>query len=134
MNPFDFVNSINFTKKDIMTGTENDELAEKAYVPYIVNKSLSYFTDTLLYSNEINMLSGIDNKLQYHFLLNSIRPAKRFAKWVKKQDSNDLESVKQYYCLNNEKAEQALALLSQQQLDVIKQKLEKGGDSYGRIR
>lgn len=134
MSPFDFVNSINFTKKDIMCGTENDELAEKAYVPFIVNKSLSYFADTILYSNEINMLSHIGNKLQYHFLLNSVRPSKRFAKWVKKQEESDLENVKTYYNLSNEKAEQALPLLSRQQLDYIKQKLEKGGDTYGSTR
>lgn len=134
MNPFEFVNSINFTKKDLMSGTENDELAEKAYVPYLVNKSLSYFTDTLLYSNEINMLSHIDNKLQYQYLLNSVRPSKRFAKWVKKQEESDLENVKTYYNLSNEKAEQALSLLSRQQLDYIKQKLEKGGDTYGSTR
>lgn len=133
-NPFDFVNSINHTKKDLMTGSDNDDLSEKGYVPFIVNKSLSYFPDTLLYANEINCLPNIDNKLQYHFLLNSIRPAKRFAKWVKKQDGNELENVKQYYKFNDEKATQALSLLSQEQLDFIRQKLEKGGDSHGRSR
>lgn len=134
MSPFDFVNSINFTKKDLMNGSENDELSEKAYVPFIVNKSLSYFPDTVLYSNEINTLSHIDNKLQYHYLLNSVRPSKRFAKWVKKQEESDLENVKTYYNLSNEKAEQAITILSRQQLDYIKQKLEKGGDTYGSTR
>lgn len=134
MNPFDFVNSINFTKKDLMKGTDNDELSEKGYAPFLVNKSLSYFPDTIMYSNEINMLSHIDNKLQYHFLLNSVRPSKRFAKWVKKQDSNDLENVKAYFNLNNEKAEQALSLLSREQLELIEQKLEKGGETNGRTR
>lgn len=134
MNPFDFVNSISFTKKDMMTNTENDDLAEKGYVPFIVNKSLSYFADTLLYANEINALTGVDNKLQYHFLLNSVRPSKRFAKWAKKHDSEDMENVKAFYHLNNEKAQQALTLLSREQLDVIKQKLQKGGEINGNSR
>lgn len=134
MNPFDFVNSINFTKKDVMVNTENDELAEKAYVPFIVNKSLSYFADTLLYANEINALNHTDNKLQYHFLLNSVRPSKRFAKWAKKHDSDDLDNVKEFYHFNNEKAQQALTLLSREQLDVIKQKLQKGGETNGNSR
>lgn len=134
MNPFEFVNAINSSKKDVMSNTENDELAEKAYAPFIVNKSLSYFVDTILYANEINKLPHVDNKLQFHFLLNSIRPAKRFAKWVKKQDSNDLEKVKQYYDFNDEKAEQALSLLSREQLDLIEEKLQKGGETNGRTR
>jgi len=127
MNPFDFVNSINHSKKDLMTGTENDELVEKSYAPFLVNRSLSYFTDTILYANEINQYHNIDNKLQFHYLLNSIRPQKRFAKWAKKQDSGDLEAVKEYYGYNNEKALQALSLLSTVQIEEIKNQLEKGG-------
>lgn len=127
MNPFDFVNAINQSKKDLMTGSENDELAEKGYAPFIVNKSLSYFPDTLLYANEVNMIHHVDNKLQFHYLLNSIRPAKRFSKWVKKEDSDDLEVVKEYYGYSNEKAYQALSILSKDQLNHIKEKLEQGG-------
>jgi hypothetical protein len=127
MNPFEFVNSINQTKKDLMTGTENDELAEKGYAPFIVNKSLSYFPDTLLYANEVNMLAHIDNKLQYHYLLNSIRAQKRYSKWAKKEDSDDLEVVKQYYGYSNDKAYQALSILSKDQLKLIKEKLQQGG-------
>lgn len=127
MNPFDFVNAINLSKKDLMTGTENDELAEKDYKAFIVNKSLSYFPDTLLYANEVNKLAHIDNKLQFHYLLNSIRPAKRFSKWVKKEDSDDLEVIKEFYGYSNEKAYQALSILSKDQINYIKEKLEQGG-------
>ena len=127
MNPFDFVTSINLTKKDLMTGTENDELAEKGYTPFIVNKALSYFPDTLLYANEVNRLAHIDNKLQYHYLLNSIRAQKRYSKWAKKEDSDDLEVVKEYYGYSNEKAYQALSILSKDQLKLIKEKLQQGG-------
>lgn len=128
-NPFDFVNAINLNKRDLMTGTENDELAEKGYVGFIVNKSLSYFPDTVMYANEMNINHHLDNKLQFHYLLNSVRPKKRFSKWVKKQEDNDLDAVIQYYGYNREKAEQALSLLSPEQLEQIRQRLNKGGST-----
>jgi hypothetical protein len=127
MNVYDFVNAINFTKKDLLTDTENDELAEKSYVPFVVNRSLSYFPDTILYANEMNMNHHLDNKLQFHYLINSIRPKKRFSKWAKRQDSDDLEVVKQYFGYNNTKAEQALSLLSPDQINIIKKRLNTGG-------
>jgi len=127
MNPFDYVNAINGkTKKDIMTGTDNDAAAESAYVPYVVNKQFSYFPDTLMFANEINKYSHLDKKLQFHYLLNSIRPGKRYTKWVKKEDSSELELVKQYYQFNDEKARQALTLLSEQQISMIRIKLTSG--------
>ena len=113
MKPFDYINSINFTKKNLMRGTENDQLSEKAYVPYITNKTLSYFTDTLLYANEMNKLSHLDSKLQYEFLLNSIRPKKRFAKWHKPEQDDD-------------KARQVLSILSDNQLRTIREKMTQG--------
>jgi hypothetical protein len=127
MTPFDFLNSINSNKKDLMTGTENDELAEGSYVPFVVNKSLSYFPETILHANLMNM-SGADKKLQYHYLLNTIRPAKRFAKWVKQDNVEDLEVVKQFYGYSTEKAEQALTILTSENLHYIKQKLQRGGN------
>lgn len=123
MNPFDFVNAINKSKEDLLKEPE----AEKHYPAYMVNKALSYFPDTILYANEINQFHHIDFKLQFHFFLNSIRPAKRFAKWVKKQEDNDIAAVMEYYSYNPQKAESALSILSSDQLNIIKQKLEKGG-------
>jgi len=123
MNPFDFVNAINRTKEDLLS----DPSLEKQYSSFMVNKALSYFPDTILYANEINQKSHIDAKLQFHFFLNSIRPARRFAKWVKKQDDNDLTAVMEYYGYSPEKAKSALSILSSDQLITIKQKLEKGG-------
>jgi hypothetical protein len=128
-SPFDYVNSITFNKKDMMTGTENDELAEKSYVPFVVNRALSYFPDTILYANEMNINHHVCHKLQYHYLINSIRPKKRFSKWAKKQEDNDLDAVIQYYGYNREKAEQALSLLSPEQLTELKQRLNKGGST-----
>lgn len=126
-NVFDYVNAINFTKQDLMTGTDNDELAEKGYVPFMVNRALSYFPDTVLYANEINQLHHADNKLQFHYLINSIRPKKRFSKWAKKQDSDDFDAVQQYYGYNDAKTQQALALLTPDQIKTIKDRLIKGG-------
>ena len=97
MNPFDIINSISHTKKNLLIGTENDELAEKDYPAFLVNKGMSYFPDTILYANEVNRLAHLDNLLQYSYLLNSIRPVKRFAKWAKKSDSVDLDAIKEYY-------------------------------------
>ena len=126
MKPFDYLNSINYSKKNMIEGTDNDELAESGYVPFLTNRSLSYFTDTLFYSNEINQYPHADNKLQYDYLLNSIRPKRRFAKWVKNIDSDDLEIVKQYYNYSTKKGLQALNILSPKQLQEITKKVIRG--------
>lgn len=126
MNPFDFVNSINQSKKDLMS---DPEVSETDYVPFVVNRTVSYFPETILYANEINRYQFLDNKLQYHYLLNTIRPGKRFAKWVKREDVEDLDAVKQYYGYSTEKAQQALSVLTVDNLHYIKQKLQRGGNN-----
>lgn len=126
-NPFDYVSAINFTKKDLMTDTGNDDLAESGYVPFLTNRALSYFPDTILYANEMNMNNHLDNKLQFHYLINSIRPKKRFSKWAKRQEDNDIEALMEYYGYNRSKAEAAISLLSPDQLENIKKRLNKGG-------
>jgi len=127
MNPFDYVNSINNTKKNLMKGTENDQLAEKDYSPFLTNRSLSYHHDTVAAANEMNQRSHIDQLLQYEFFLNTVRSKKRFSKWEKKQDHKDLESIKEYFCYGDSKASQALRVLSPEQINAIIKKLEKGG-------
>lgn len=127
MSPFDFINSVSQSKKDIIRNSDSPELAEKLYKPFLVNKGLSYFQDTIMFSNEINRLPIIDNKLQYDFYLNSIRPLKRYAKWVKKVDSDDFNAIQEYFQLNNSKTAEALSLLSSDQVNLVKQKLQKGG-------
>lgn len=127
MKLWDFINDINGKQQNLMEGTDNDELAEKTYVPYIVNKQLSYFPDTILYAQEMNANHHLDNKLQYSFYLNSIRPRKRFTKWSKRQVSEDVDIVRQYYGYDINKAEQALLLLSPEDLQRIKQRLNQGG-------
>ena len=117
-SPFDYVNAINFSKHDLMTDTENDELAEAGYNSFVTNRSLSNFSDTILYANEMNMKHHLDNKLQFHYLINTIRPKKRFSKWAKRQDSEDFEAVKEYFKYSNTKTDQALQLLTPDQIKI----------------
>ena len=123
MNPFEFVNAINYTKKNIMV----DDLIEKAYAPYMVNRQLSYFPDTVLAANEMNRNHHIDNRLQFDFFINIIRKRKRFSKWYKPETISDLEVVKKYYGYSNEKAHQVLTLLSTEQINELKRKVMTGG-------
>lgn len=123
MNPFDFVNSINFTKENIM----KDDLDEKSYNSFVINRSLSYFNDTILFANEMNRYHHIDNRLQYDFFINIIRKRKRFSKWYKPDPVNEIEIVKEYYGYSDEKARDALTLLSDSQIQELKRKVHKGG-------
>lgn len=134
VNPFDYVNSITFTKQNMMRGTENDELAEKDYNAFFVNKALSWFPDTVLYANEMNRLPDINNKLAYEYLLHSIRRKKRFAKWSKPEDDEDLKLVANCFQCNLNVAKQYLSLLSEEQIEMLRQQQEKGGVENGRNR
>ena len=123
MNPFDFLNDINYCKSNIMV----DDIAEKKYPPFMVNRGLSYFQDTVLMANEMNRYHHIDNRLQFDFFINIIRKKKRFSKWAKPEKLNDVEVIKEYYGYSNEKARQASKLLSSDQIDELKKKVYKGG-------
>ena len=123
MNPFEFANTINVTKQDVMI----DDIAEKAYNPFIVNRSLSYFNDTVLYANEMNVNHHIDNRLQFDFFINIVRKKKRFSKFMKPETVSDVEAVKEYYGYSNEKAKSALTLLTSDQINELKKKVYKGG-------
>ena len=121
----DYLGAINNTKENLLD-TE-DEQWEKKYPPFIVNKCIAPFTDTLILVNEINQLHHLDKKLQFDYLLNSIRPRKRFTPWVKAKKLKNLEYVKEFYGYNNEKAKIALELLDEEQISAIKERLNKGG-------
>ena len=125
MSPFDYLNSINDTKKDVMV----DDIAEKQYNAFLVNRGLSYFSDTVLFANEMNRNHHLPNRLKYDFLINSIRKRKRFSKWLKPTEHEDLLIVKAYYGYNDEKARSALALLSAEQIQQLKQRMNQGGRS-----
>ena len=123
MNPFAFLNEICYNKKDIMV----DDIVEKQYNSFIVNRSLSYFNDTILYANEMNVNHHIDSRLQFHFFINIVRKRKRFSKWVKPKTISDVEIIKEYYGYSNEKAQQVLPLLTSEQINELKKKVYKGG-------
>jgi len=121
----EYLNSINFTKENLMDS--DDPMWEKKYSSFIINKCLAPFNDTIMFVNEINMRHHLDTKLQYDFLLNTIRPKKRFAPWVKADKLKNLEYIKEYYGYSNEKAKQALSILNDDQITTIKNSLNKGG-------
>jgi hypothetical protein len=120
----DWLNSINQTKENLMD--ENPE-AIKEYAPYIINRCLSGQIDTILFANEMNMNHHLDKDMQYSFFLNTIRKRRRFSPWLRKDEIKDLEYVKRYYGYSNEKASQAQKILSKEQINFIKQRLETGG-------
>ena len=123
MNPFQYIASINNTKKDLMV----DDEAEKAYTPFIVNRGLSYFSDTVLLANEMNRAGHIDNRMQYDFLRLAIRPRKRFSKWMKKTVPVRMETIKEYYGYSDAKAEAISDLISDDDIKAMKDVLSKGG-------
>ena len=123
MNPFNYVQSINYTKEDLMV----DDITEKAYAAFVVNRSLSYFSDTVGFANVMNQYHHLDNKLQYHFLINITRKRKRFSKWIKPDLDSDIEVVKEYYGYSNEKARQVHSLLTSEQIKELRKKVNKGG-------
>jgi hypothetical protein len=120
----DWLNSINFTKENL---TEENADLIKEYAPFIINKCLSGQIDTILFANEMNMNHHLDKDMQYSFYLNSLRKRKRFSPWLRKDKITDLECVKQYYGYSNEKASQALKILTKEQINFIKKRLDIGG-------
>lgn len=123
ISPFEFINAINFSKEELIV----DDWSEKQYIPYIVNRGLSFGSDTVIAANEMNSRTHLDKKLQFQFLINTVRPRKRFNKWIKAEKSESIEIVKQYYGYSTDKAQQALKILSDSQIEHLRKKLEKGG-------
>ena len=120
----DWLNSINQTKKNLL---DEDPTLEKEYPPYIVNRCFSGHLDCIMFANEMNIHNSIPKKMQYDFYLNSLRKKKRFSPWLRQDKIKDLDYVKRYYGYSNEKAKQALRILTQEQLTFIKSKLDIGG-------
>lgn len=122
---FDYYKAVSQTKQQMIT----DSTSEAGYVPFIVNRTLSYFPDTLFHANEMNRLHTADNKLQFDYYLEALRPRKRFTRWAKKESNEDIEAVSIFYKYSERKAREAVALLSNTQLREIKNRLQKGGSS-----
>ena len=120
----DWLNSINFSKKDLLA---DDPTAISSYPPYIINRCLSGTLDSILLANEINLNSHVDKDMQYSFYLYTLRKKKRFSPWLKKEQVEDLDLVKSHYGYSNEKAKIAVSLLTNTQLEYIRNKHEKGG-------
>ena len=120
----DWLNSINFNKENLI---EEDSTLIKEYPPFIVNKCLSGHLDCVLFANEMNKYHFLDKDMQYNFYLNILRKKKRFSPWLRKEKVSDIEYVKQYYGYSNEKASQVLKILSDEQIEFIKQRLDTGG-------
>jgi len=116
----DWLNSINFTKENLSENIQD-------YPPYIINRCLSAHIDCIMYVNEMNMSHYLEKDMQYSFYLNSLRKRKRFSPWLRKDKVTDLECIKQYYGYSNEKASQALKILTQEQINFIKKRLDIGG-------
>ena len=121
----DYLNAINVSKESLLDS--EDEMWEKKYAPFIVNKCVAPFPDTILLVNEVNQYHHLDKKLQFDFLLNSLRTRKRYTPWLKAKKLKNLEYVKEYYGYNNEKAKAALDILDDEQISAIKRRLNKGG-------
>ena len=121
----DYLNSINFTKEDLMSS--EDPTWEKKYPAFIVNKCLSGFIDTIIFSNEMNRYPNLPSKLQYDFFLNSLRKRKRYSPWIRKEQLENLDLVKSYYGYSSEKAKQVLNILTREQLSFIRDRLDTGG-------
>ena len=131
MNPFDYLNAINDTKQNVIEDSDNPELAEKLYPPYLVNRGLSFFIDTVYLANEMNRHHHLENKMQFDFLINIVRKKKRFSKWFKAQPDEDVEAVMDYYGYSQDKARQVVGLLTKDQITQIIKRQRKGGLNDG---
>ena len=123
ISPFDFINAINHSKENLIV----DDWSEKQYNPYIINRGLSFGADTVIYANEMNARPHVDKLLQFDFLINTIRPRKRFNKWLKAETVDALDLIQEYYGYSKEKARQVLPILSPDQLKTIKARMNRGG-------
>jgi len=122
VNPFDIVTDISLNKKRLI-----DETNQKEYSPFMVNRALSYYIDTIMYANDMNINHHVDKLMQHDYLFYSIRKAKRFSKWAKKKKDSDIELIQEYYGYSYDKAKVAVSVLTDDQIKIIKKKLDKGG-------
>ena len=123
MNPFDFVNAVTYTKKDIMV----DDVSKQGYSAFLTNKSLSYHQDCIMYVNEMNSNSHLDSTLQFHYFLNTLRKRKRFSKWSKPRVLEDMKVIQSYYDCSISKAEEYSKILTAKEIKIMKERMKIGG-------
>lgn len=127
-NPFDYVKSVSYEKEDIML----DEQDEKSYSPYLTNRALSYHEDSIYFTNEMNTRFDTENRLQYLFFLNILRKRKRFSNWEKPQENEQVDIVSKYYDVSTSKAKEYFSLLTADQIEVLKERMNIGGSNVRR--
>jgi len=127
-NPFDFVKNVSYDKVDIMV----DEFEEKSYQPFLTNRALSYHQDAIHFINEMNCNHQLDNRLQYSFLINTLRKRRRFSKWQKPYESKKLDTIKSFYGVSTQRAKEYLELLNDKQYRELKESMNFGGTNNGR--
>lgn len=132
LTPFDFLKSINETKKDLITTSDDPEHTAKEYTPFIVNKGLSFFVDTVLHANEMNMYHCLPGDAQYRYYLNIIRSKKRYSKWHKPEEDAKLDLIQEYFQVNRNVAKQYMKVLTDEQITIIKQRMHQGGIVNGK--
>jgi hypothetical protein len=125
LTPFDFIASVSTSKQDLMP----DDVAEKAYNAFLVNHGLSYFPDTVLFANEMNLNAALPKRMQYLFLLETLKPRKRWSKWHKREVDDDLQAVKDYYKCSWSKAREISRILTSDQIDELRARMFTGGRS-----
>jgi len=128
-SPFDFMNAVSFTKEDLISNSENPEMTEKEYVPYMVNRGFANFEDTILHANELNMRANLPHKAQFDYYRTALRKRKRFSKWPKADKSKDLDAIQEVYQCNRTIAKLYLKALSKEDMKVVHDKLSTGGAS-----
>ena len=124
MNLSDFLTSINSSKENLV---EKEPLCEKEYIPFVVNKCLSYFPDTIFYANQINVRPGLDKKMQYDYLRISVSKRKRFSKWFKEEKNDNIKLIQEYYGYSYRRAKEVLECLTDDNIRTIKDSLKTGG-------
>ena len=121
----EYLKAINQSKEPLMDTA--DEMWEKKYPAFVVNRCVYPFPDTILLVNEMNIYNGLDNKLQFHFLLNSIRARKRYSPWLKTSKIKNLETIKEYFGYSDQRAKEVLNVLTDEDISYMETKLDKGG-------
>jgi len=125
MNVFDILNSITHTKKLIFL--ENDPEMEKEYIPFLINRGLSYYADTIMHANEMNSKTFASKRMQHDYYHNSIKPRKRYSKWLKKTSDDDIEFIQKYYNISKKRAIEALEILTKADVDIMREEASEGG-------